>query len=142
MFKLSTSALIVLTIAFCAASCNGVAKDPPHVTVDTLLAKGAEFNATDVSLAGCLQPSMHGLTLYTCPPGDTGIPVLFANSMDSAHRSWLYSKTMQAGLDKKKPLMATLCGSYHATADGKDRWLEVVAFTVGAEHFDTGTTCR
>lgn len=129
--------------ALCATACTG-SDTALHqaATVDALLSDGELFDGVDVMLDGCIEPNAHGLNVFSCQPEGQAIAVLYGQNLQAAQSSYLREQAMRSRVERKQPLAVTLCGSYHEANDGKDRWLEVTAFSIGGADYGNGLACR
>lgn len=126
-----------------ATSCSDTGQaDAPNIAVDSLLGNGAMFNSKKLVVDGCLDPNEHGLVLSTCQPGLQVIPLLYDDRLASSQLSYLYKQALRSRIETRQPLAISLCGTYHQTAGGKDRWLEVTAFSLGHKSGGAREECQ
>lgn len=136
------SRMTMFCIAFATLYIASCAYNAPDVTMDFLLGNGEMFNGKKLVVDGCLEPNEHGLVVSSCQPGLQAIPILYGDRLKSSQQSYLYGQALRSRIEMKQPLAVSLCGIYHQTDDGKDRWLEVTAFSLGHKSRFAGQECQ
>lgn len=134
---------LLLLVAFCTVSCAET-NDAGRQVVDMsrLYANGKAFNGQAISISGCIKANHHGLLMSACPGGEQRIAILFSESMGNADISQLRTQAVRSEVQSKKPLVATLCGTYQQTPDAIDRWIEVDAVVIGKNHYGRRAACE